>query len=159
MPEQLPSRGWRARAHRLASSRAARPLLVFGALSAFIGGCVIFDDGVPENARVIIGFEGGEAGTANNLRLIVSSNFETAEAGESGRTLVTLRGSDTIPLALPYDESYSLGNDARFFIQVANLDSIPVVLSIKVDLDDDRRMDQVTALGEPVEFLYVLTEF
>ena len=123
-----------------------------------LASCVLFDDSGPENARMLIGFEGGEPGAGNNLRLIVSNNFATSGQGQ-GQTDITLSSSDTVQLTLPFEQQYSLGTNSRFFAQIANLDSIPVVLSIKVDLDGDVRMDQVTALGEPVEFLYVLTEF
>ncbi len=151
--------------HKPRSVRAQAPRLGFAvaltglAVAVALASCVIFDEGSPQNARVVIGFEAGPAGAASNLQLIVSNNFATSGAQQGGQTNVTLRSADTIRLSLPYDQLYSIGAAQRFFAQIANLDSIPVVLSIKVDLDGDLRMDQVTAVGEPVEFLYVLASF
>ncbi len=127
-------------------------------LGVLLSGCLLLDGGGgPETAQVTVSLESGGIGAGSNLRLIVSNNFFSA--GAEGQANITLRSADTIQLTDPFEQQYSLGSEGRFFAQFANLDSIPVVLSIKVALDGEVRMDQTSALGEPVEFLYILREF
>ncbi|MGH7501618.1 MAG: hypothetical protein ACREL7_07650 [Longimicrobiales bacterium] len=118
-------------------------------------GCDWFDDPSPEEARVVID---GDAGTT--ITLIASSKF-VAGVNELGVTRVEILESDTILTSLPFDRTFDIRGDYRFFVQASRLDADVGSLRMQVFVDEDREFDEAGSLlaDAPFRFVYQFNQF
>jgi hypothetical protein len=128
--------------------------LLVASLAAAVGltGCNILNEGDPEIARVVL-----EAGSAN-VRLVVSNDFNALEISESGIGEIVVISSDTVAVSGTFEQRYTLGQRLRFYARAEAPDTVPVIASMEVYIDDDLRFSQTRQLdgGEnAMEFVYV----
>jgi hypothetical protein len=118
-------------------------------------GCDWFEDPSPEEARVVIE---GDAGTT--VVLIVSSKF-VAGVSEAGVTRVEIIESDTILTSPPFDRTFNIRGDYRFFIQAARLDADVGSFRMQVFVDEDREFDESGPLLQngPFRFVFQFNQF
>lgn len=131
-----------------------RTAIVLLVVCLFAVACSLFDDPVPNEARVLI-----EGETGKTVRLIVSTKFVAAVTPQ-GQTRVEVFQSDTIVTTLPYERVYTIEDDQRFFVETARLDADLANLRMQVYVDDRRQFDEVGALvaSRPYRFVYAFNQ-
>jgi hypothetical protein len=118
-------------------------------------GCDWFKDPSPREARVVID---GAAGPT--IVLIASSKF-VAGVNDVGVTRVEIIQSDTIVTSLPFDRTFNIEGDYRFFIQAARLDADVGSFRMQVFVNEDRKFDEGGSLVEnaPYRFVFQFNQF
>jgi hypothetical protein len=118
-------------------------------------GCDWFNDPSPREARVVID---GAAGPT--IVLIASSKF-VAGVNDVGVTRVEIIQSDTIVTSLPFDRTFNIEGDYRFFIQAARLDADVGSFRMQVFVNEDRKFDEGGSLLEdaPYRFVFQFNQF
>lgn len=119
-----------------------------------LAGCDWLADPSPDTARVAL-----EGQDDPEVRVVVSTKF-IAGSAEDGTIRVQLLASDTTLRSLPFDTTYAIGADRRFFLEVTRPDTgnVPGV-HIRVFLDERERYDRTTVLAEdPIRFLYMFNQ-
>jgi hypothetical protein len=115
-------------------------------------GCDIFSAGDPEIARVVIEANGSE------VRLVVSNDFNALQVSESGIGEIALVSSDTSNVTGQFEQRYTLGQRLRFYARAEAPDTVPVVATMRVHIDDNLRFSETRELNEDenaLEFVYV----
>lgn len=139
-------------------SRSAATLCLAASTSLASGGCGIIhpDDGAQE-ARVEISGD-----NSASLNLITSLDFTIFIQPESNQQSVDLNSSDTTSLtALPFDRTYDISSNDRFFARVSNADTVNTAnVSMKVTVDGRVLYNSSGDIGGTtlLEFLYRLGE-
>ena len=123
-------------------------LLVTASLLA--GGCDLIEDPSPNEARLVIL---GEAGKP--VRVIVSTQF-VAQVNEIGQTRVVIFDADTVFTTLPYERTWVIEEDQRFFAEAARADADLQNVQVQVFVDDRKQFDEGGSLleGHPYRFVY-----
>jgi hypothetical protein len=124
-------------------------------LSGLMAGCnLILDNPEPREARLVID---GEAGKP--IRIITSTEF-VAAVNEIGQTRVQVFVADTIFTTLPYQRTFRIDDDHRYFAEAARLDSDLDELHMQVYIDDRKQFDQGGILidGQPYRFVYAFNQ-
>jgi hypothetical protein len=119
------------------------------------GGCdLLLGNPEPGQARLVIG---GEAGKP--IRVIISTEF-VAAVNELGQTRVEIFVADTVVTTLPYEHTYNIEKDHRFFAEAARLDSDLQTFNVQVYLDDRKQFDEGGSLieGFPYRFVYLFNQ-
>lgn len=118
-------------------------------------GCDWFSDPTPEEARVLVS---GSAGST--VELIVSSKF-VAGVNAAGVTRVEILESDTIATTLPFDRTFSIRGDYKFFAQAARTTADVGSFRMEVFIDSDREFDESGPLlaGAPFRFVFQFNQF
>lgn len=124
-------------------------------LVALALGCDLFEDPTPEEARVVVSGD-----PAQPVQLIISSKF-VAGVNSVGVTRVEILQSDTIVTTLPFDRTFSIRGDYRFFAQTAKINADLAQFRMQVFIDKDREFDQDGALlaNSPFRFVYQFNQF
>jgi hypothetical protein len=119
------------------------------------GGCSLFDDPAPEETRVVIE---GEVGAS--VELITSSKF-LAGVDQAGVTHVEILSADTLMVTLPFDRTFNIRGDYRFFSQASRVDADVSTFRMQVFIDTDREFDEEGGLftGAPFRFVYQFNQF
>jgi hypothetical protein len=122
---------------------------------ALVAGCDWFSDPTPEEARVLIS---GSAGST--VELIVSSKF-VAGVNDAGLTRVEIFESDTITTTLPFDRTFSIRGDYKFFAQAARTTADISSFRMEVFIDADREFDETGPLlaEAPFRFVFQFNQF
>ena len=126
-------------------------------LLAFVfSACSWFDDPSPDSIRVQL-----EGTAGDSLTLITSTEF-FATTNEAGQVGVQIFVSDTLQVTLPYDETWDIRGDQRFFMLGTPADTLSpgVMVRLRVNLDSDEALDrQVNAVIEnPLQFVYLFNQ-
>ncbi len=130
------------------------PLVSVGLVAALmVWGCVWWEDPSPETVRVTME---GEAETF----LVVTSTEFIATNDESGDMSVQLFEADTTVVSLPFDRSWNISAEQRFFLMGTPVDSSAVRVQVRIYLDGDKDFDRnVDAMTEdPVRYIYVFNQ-
>ena len=135
--------------------KTKRRLLGFGSLLAvFLAwGCGLFADPSPEIVRVTL------EGDAESFILVTSTEF-FATNNEAGDMSVQLFTADTTVISFPFDQSWNIEAEQRFFLLAAPMDSSAVRVQVRVFLDGDKDFDRsVDAMIEdPVRYIYLFNQ-
>jgi hypothetical protein len=127
---------------------------VFLLLLGLAAGCDWFKDPSPREARVVID---GAAGPT--IVLIASSKF-VAGVNDIGVTRVEIITSDTIVTSLPFDRTFNIEGDYRFFIQAARMDADVGSFRMQVFVNEDRKFDEGGSLADtPYRFVFQFNQF
>ncbi len=135
--------------------KSKRRFLGPGALlsATLASGCVWFADPSPEIVRVTLD------GDADSFILVTSTEF-IATNNESGNMTAQLFEADTTLITLPFDRSWNIEAEQRFFLLAAPVDSSAVQVQVRVFLDGDKDFDRnVDAVTEdPVRYIYLFNQ-
>lgn len=137
---------------RLPGASGALRWLVAAGLVFSAGACDLLESNLnPEEIRVVI-----ESTTSGQLQLILSDDFFFEGGGEDQGVSLSVLTSDTVEVAVPYNQSYPLAPRYRFFVKVlADSAAAPRELSMRVLVDGDERYNKTGTLGpEDFEFVY-----
>jgi hypothetical protein len=131
-----------------------RTAILLATASLLAGGCGLIEDPSPNEARLIIH---GEAG--KQVRVIVSTQF-VAQVNELGQTRVVIFEADTLVTTLPYERTYVIEDDQRFFAEAARMDADLQTLQMQVFVDRRKEFDEGGSLleGHPYRFLYTFNQ-
>jgi hypothetical protein len=126
--------------------------IVLAALLA--GGCDLIEDPSPNEARMVVH---GEAG--KEVRIIVSTQF-VAQVNEIGQTRVVIFEADTVVTTLPFERTWVIEEDQRFFAEAARLDADLGNVQVQVFVDERKEFDEGGTLieGHPYRFLYTFNQ-
>ena len=118
-----------------------------------VWGCVWWDDPSPDRVRVTM------EGQAESLLLVISTEF-IATNNEAGSTSVQLFEADTTLVSLPFDRSWDISEEQRFFLMGTPVDSSTVRVQVRVYLDGDKDFDRdVNAfIDDPVRYIYLFNQ-
>lgn len=126
------------------------------ALAALIlvPGCDWFEDQRPERAVVLL--DGAPGGV---VQVIASTDF-LAGVAAGGRTEVVVFSSDTVMATLPFDTTYSIDDEFRFFVQASRANEDLATLHMQVYVDSDKEFDESGPLIEdaPYRFVYAFNQ-
>lgn len=124
-----------------------------GAVALSAWGCGWFADPSPEVVRVTLEGEGG------SFRLVTSTEF-FATNNETGRMTAQLFEADTTVISLPFDRSWNIGEEQRFFLLAAPVDSSAVRVQVRVFLDGDKDFDRAVdaVTDDPVRYIYLFNQ-
>jgi uncharacterized protein (UPF0248 family) len=127
-----------------------RMAILLAAAGLLMGGCGMFEDPTPQQARLVIE---GEAG--KQVRLIVSTKF-VAAVNEEGQTRVVIFQSDTLLTTLPHHRIVSIREDQRFFVEAARSETDLQALRMEVYVDSRKQYDEDGPLvaNQPFRFVY-----
>lgn len=122
-----------------------------------LSGCDLFAPDRPEEAR--LNLQGAE-GTV--VLLVTSANFISQRAAifENGVAIgdtlsVVLFESDTVEVALPFEQTYDISQFERFYAEIQRPEPATDLLYSRVWIDNDLRMDKrPLATEETVVFSY-----
>ena len=116
-------------------------------------GCELFADPSPEIVRVTL------EGEAESFMLVTSTEF-FATNSEAGDMSVQLFAADTTLISFPFDRSWNIEAEQRFFLLAAPVDSSAVQVQVRVFLDGDKDFDRsVDAVVEdPVRYIYLFNQ-
>ena len=131
-----------------------RPIWFASLLVAFAAsGCEWFADPSPEVVRVTL------EGEAESFMLVTSTEFIAAN-NEAGDMSVQLFAADTTVISFPFDRSWNIEAEQRFFLLAAPVDSSAVQVQVRVFLDGDKDFDRnVHAVTEdPVRYIYLFNQ-
>ena len=130
--------------------RGAAALLLVGVAA----GCGWFDDPSPDEARVVVQGDGGVP-----VRIIVSEQF-VAGRTQAGTTQVEVLVSDTFDVVPPFDRTFDIRDEGRFFTQVSPLEGQTDV-RVRVLLDGRERYNDSGALTDaaPFRFVFLFNQF
>lgn len=125
-------------------------ILILVAAALLAGACGWFDAPVPERARVMVDGQAGQ-----QVRVIISTKFVSA-VNEVGQTRVEIFESDTVVATLPFEATYRIRDDQRFFAEAARLDVDLANVRVRVYLDERKEFDQggPMLLSQPYRFVY-----
>jgi len=117
-------------------------------------GCDWFENPAPDEARLVI-----QGDTGKDVRLIVSTKF-VAAVNEMGQTRVVMFEADTLITRLPFESTYDIEEDQRFFAEAARLDSDLQSISVQVFVDRRKRFDEggLLVADRPYRFLYMFNQ-
>lgn len=131
------------------------PQLLIGSLLVALAawGCEWLADPSPEVVRVTL------EGDGESLLLVTSTEF-IATNNESGRMTAQLFEADTTLISLPFDRSWNIESEQRFFLLAAPVDSSGVMVQVRIFLDGDRDFDRsIEATTEdPVRYIYLFNQ-
>ena len=135
---------------------AAKVRRLAAALCLVVGsavGCDWFDDPSPDEIRIRLD------GDAETITLITSTEFVAAR-DEAGRMRVQVFGSDTTQISLPFDRTWNIREDQRFFMVGIPADSAGVPMRLRVHLDGDESVDNnvLARINTPVRFMYIFNQ-
>lgn len=118
-----------------------------------VWGCVWWKDPSPDMVRVTM------EGQAESLLVVTSTDF-IATSNESGNTSVQLFEADTTVVSLPFDRSWDISEEQRFFILGTPVDSSTVRVQVRIYLDGDKDFDRdVNAfVDDPVRYIYLFNQ-
>lgn len=131
-----------------------RPIWFASLLAAFAAwGCEWFADPSPEIVRVTLD------GDADSFILVTSTEF-IATNNESGNMTAQLFEADTTVITLPFDRSWNIEAEQRFFLLASPVDTSAVRVQVRVFLDGDKDFDRsVDAVTEdPVRYIYLFNQ-
>lgn len=140
--------------HSLESPRLRIILLVSLLLAGawIVAGCGILDEGEPERVRVRI--DGAEG---HPIQLVITDDFDVLLSEEGENRDVFLYSADTSSVTAPFDRSFDLGPNRRFYSTFSSDQVASELVSVKVWVEDDLRYDRQTVFQDEVlEFLYTL---
>lgn len=122
-------------------------------LAPLASGCAMFADPSPEIVRVTL------EGEAGSFILVTSTEF-VATNNESGNMTAQLFEADTTVISLPFDQSWNIEAEQRFFLLAAPADTSAVRVQVRVFLDGDKDFDRsVDAVTEdPVRYIYLFNQ-
>jgi hypothetical protein len=113
-----------------------------------VGGCGILetDTGRPDRARLIL----DEASTTS-LEVSTSLNFVVTEGNTINFEDLTV---DTV--AVPFDQTYEIGQYARFYVLVTNVEDETISFHMKVTIDGKSWYNEQKTLesGKTAQFVY-----
>jgi hypothetical protein len=89
------------------------------------------------------------------MGVITSQNFYVSQDGG-----LDFQSVDTLSITVPYDETVSLGQPARFYISASNAEDDPLVFTMKVWIGGKSWYNETKILdpGEDFEFVYRYNE-
>lgn len=124
------------------------------AVLAMCGCDFLLDNPAPEEARLVIE---GEAGKP--IRVITSMEF-VAAVNELGQTRVELFLADTVVTTLPYQRTYRIDEEQRYFVEASRLDNDLQTIQVQVWVDDRKQFDRGGTLldGFPYRFVYAFNQ-
>ena len=126
---------------------------VLAAVALTAWGCAWFADPSPEVVRVTLEGEG------ETFILVTSTEF-FATNNETGRMTAQLFEADTTVISLPFDRSWNISEEQRFFLLAVPVDTSAVRVQVRVfldgDKDFDRSVDAVT--DDPVRYIYLFNQ-
>lgn len=132
-----------------------RRLLGFGSLLVAVAawGCDWFADPSPEIVRVTL------EGDADSFILVTSTEF-IATNNESGDMTAQLFDADTTVISLPFDQSWNIEAEQRFFLLAAPADTSAVRVQVRVFLDGDKDFDRSVdaVIEDPVRYIYLFNQ-
>jgi len=124
--------------------------ILLTAVSLSSWSCDIFDEGIPENARVTL--EGGGGG---EVKLVTSNDFSVVLEDDGETRDIFLYSADTSSVTSSFNQRYSLGSGVRFFVAAFSEEPLPQAVTVKVFIGGEQRYNITSTLGEPgVEFVY-----
>lgn len=118
------------------------------ALAMGSGACGWFDDPSPDEARLVV-----ESDAATPVRVVVSLRFVAGET-EVGDTQVEVFQADTFDVTPPFDRTFGIREEQRFFAEVSRLEEDGRV-RVRVYLDGDERFNDTGGLAEEGPFRFV----
>ena len=73
---------------------------------------------------------------------------------------VQVFGSDTTKISLPFDRTWNIREDQRFFMVGIPADSTGVPMRLRVHLDGDESVDNnvLARINTPVRFMYIFNQ-
>ncbi|MYG81408.1 MAG: hypothetical protein F4187_06390 [Gemmatimonadetes bacterium] len=132
-----------------------KPFLLSAGLVATltVWGCVWWEDPGPETVRVTM------EGEAETFLVVTSTEFVAAN-NEAGDMSVQLFEADTTVVSLPFDRSWDISAEQRFFLMGTPVDSSAVRVQVRIYLDGDKDFDRnVDAMTEdPVRYIYLFNQ-
>lgn len=130
-------------------------LRILAVLAALTGsGCELFENPAPDEARLIV-----EGDTGKMVRVIVSTKF-VAAIQPDGRTRVAIFEADTFFTRLPFNRTYDIEADQRFFAETSWLESDLQTVKMQVFVDRRKQFDEAGVLtdGRPYRFAYTFNQ-
>lgn len=132
--------------------RALAVLLVVG----FLAACDFFtvDSDPAAEARIHLDGDG-----PSPLEMVTSTAWEPGGTADDGSRHVVLLDADTAEVDVPFEGTFSLGGEDRFFVRVKNLDpETGPTVTMTVFLDDEQFFDGTQTLegDERLQFTYRL---
>jgi len=123
---------------------------VFGALTASLVGCEVFEDQTPENVSFRMD------GPAGSVVTVLYSKQFVAGVREDGVTEVEIFRADTVVHTLPIDTIIAVNLERRIYIQAEVMPTDTVDVDVRVDVDDRNIFDRNGRLypALPWQFLY-----
>jgi hypothetical protein len=131
------------------ATQSGRTLAV--ALAIGVCSCGWFEDRRPDSARVVMQGEPG-----SRVQLITSTTFVSG-VDEAGVTRVVVIESDTTIATLPFDRTWDIAGDYRFFAQASRLDADLADLRMRVFVDAEVEFDDGGPLQAGIEYRFVYT--
>ena len=118
------------------------------------GGCSWFDDSSPETVRVLL------EGQGSGFQVVTSTEF-VAATNEVGRLAVQVFDADTAAVSLPFERTWNIAEDQRFFFEGMPADSsATITVRVRVFLDDSEAYDRMvlTRINDPARFVYLFNQ-
>jgi hypothetical protein len=114
------------------------------ALGLAVQGCGVANR--PDTARILL-----EGPASASMTLVTSQKFFVRADGG-----IEFQSSDTLSIAVPFDETVRLGAPARFYISAANAEAEPWTFRLQIWIGDRSWYDETKILdpGEDFEFVY-----
>lgn len=132
-----------------------KPLLLLGGLvtALTVWSCGWLGDPSPEMVRVTM------EGQADSFLVVTSTEF-FATNDESGNMSVQLFTADTTVVTFPFDQSWNIREEQRFFLMAMPVDSSAVRVQVRVFLDGDKDFDRSVAaeIDDPVRYIYLFNQ-
>lgn len=118
------------------------------------GACGIIEDPTPNEARMVVLGEPGK-----EVRIIVSTQF-VAQVNEIGQTRIVIFEADTVVTTLPFERTWVIEEDQRFFGEAARLETDLDDVQVQVFVDDRKEFDEGGILidGHPYRFLFTFNQ-
>ena len=131
------------------SHRAVRATSVLSALLMAVG-CRLSSgpDNVPTSARVRI------EGTGPDLELIVSTDFFEQVNLDTGERTVVVNRADTLRPALPFDQTFDMGNGGSVYVKLNNPVVATATVRLRVELNEGQSYDQAATLSDQAALVY-----
>lgn len=131
-----------------------RTLAAMIVAAGLLAGCGWLEDPSPNEARLVIAGE-----TDKPVRIIISTAF-VAAVDENNVTRVVIFEADTVVTTLPYERTYIIEDDQRFFAETARLEDDLQMLRMEVYVDNAKKFDEDGPLiaGRPYRFVYTFNQ-
>jgi len=106
-------------------------------------------DDIPTTARVEV------VGNApDELQLIVSRTFFEQLNLTTGERTAMLQQSDTLVLALPYEETWDLNSTGSIYVELLYEESTTASLTLSVNLDNGESFEQAATMSAGAQLIY-----
>lgn len=130
------------------------PPALAGLLAAvMVWGCVWWEDPSPDMVRVTI------EGEAESFLVVTSRQF-FATNNEAGNMSVQLFEADTTVVTFPFDQTWDIREEQRFFLMGMPVDSSAVNVQVRIYLDGDKDFDRNVdaVIDDPVRYIYLFNQ-